>query len=513
MRLRIGTKMSVAVVLFALVGIIITATFAFNFYKEAILDEMENHAGQLSHVILAAMRDDMLHYKPEDLSTIINAVGMQRGVARVRVLTKDGLVSYSSELDETGTKLTKEDPTCQTCHAMPSSTRIAAMAKTRVFEDEDGRNYLSILQSIPNERTCWAAKCHRHAPETKMLGVLEVNLPLDQLQSLIREGRMRTALFALFAVFALSFMTIMIVRYLILRPVSKLVDATGRVAIGEWTDPISGGRQDELGDLIRSFNQMQERLHVSQRQLVLSGRLASVGKLAAGVAHEINNPLTGILTFAEDLYDTADSEDPRREDYQIIIRETIRCRQIVRELLDFARQSKPRMISLDINDVLARTVRLVNRLAQFQNCEIRMELQPRLPLIRGDDGQLQQVYLNLLVNAAESMPSGGKIMIRSTHQEGSPLVETEVSDTGVGMSDEQRQHIFEPFFTTKEARSHGLGLSVSWGIIEEHGGTIDVKSTPGEGTTFYISLPQARSAKRKVEMQDDKSQSGTNGEL
>jgi two-component system NtrC family sensor kinase len=489
LRVRIGIKIVIAVVALAVLVIGITSRFSFSFYREAILDQMLATGKQFSSTIKNSARYDMLANRYDNVKKIIAAVGRQEGVARVRLFAKTGDIFYSSVESEVGQRFNLKDYECGICHGHDKRMPAPMTLQTRIHKGPDGVSYLSILDPVQNEPSCWTAECHYHPKEMRILGVLDVAIPLTQMEQQIREGSLRTLLFALTAIIMVSVITLLIVRRLVLAPVAQLVDATTRVAQGEWTDPIPGGRQDEMGDLIRAFNRMQEKLQVSQRQLVMSGKLASVGKLAAGVAHEINNPLTAVLTFADDLLDDAAPDDPRREDYEIIKRETMRCRGIVRNLLDFARQDKPHVSAVDINEVLTRTLVLVERLAQFQNAVIRTDLQPSLPLVRGDAGQLQQVYLNLLVNAAEAMPQGGEIYIETSHGKGDPLITTIVRDTGAGMSDEQRSRIFEPFFSTKEGRTQGLGLSVTWGILEQHGGSIDVTSNPEEGTTFIVRLP------------------------
>ena len=241
--------------------------------------------------------------------------------------------------------------------------------------------------------------------------------------------------------------------------------------------------------MARAFNTMQQRVAAGQKQLVQSEKMASLGKLAAGVAHEINNPLTGILTYAEDLIEEAPEGDPRLDDYRVIQRETMRCREIVRQLLGFARHGETRRVPTSVNDVLRRTVELVAHLPSFRDVRVAEDFQDGLPLVPADPGQLQQVFLNFLVNAAEAMPRGGEARIVTRLRRDAPGIVASVSDTGVGIPEEMLDRIFEPFFSTKGGKSNGLGLSVSWGIIEQHGGKIEVQSQKGAGTTFKVYLP------------------------
>jgi two-component system NtrC family sensor kinase len=222
-------------------------------------------------------------------------------------------------------------------------------------------------------------------------------------------------------------------------------------------------------------------------QLFRSEKLASLGKLAAGVAHEINNPLTGILTNSSLLLEDLPADDPRREDVEVMVHETIRCREIVKRLLDFARQTKPQKRLADINALIDNIILLVRNQTSFRNILIEKKLDD-IPEVLVDPDQIQQVFVNIILNAAEAMTKGGVLTVTSaTSRTGESLV-IRIADTGPGISEEVRERIFDPFYTTKE-HGTGLGLSISYGIIEQHGGTISVESCPGKGSTFIIQLP------------------------
>lgn len=240
---------------------------------------------------------------------------------------------------------------------------------------------------------------------------------------------------------------------------------------------------------MRQFDKMERDLKSKQMELIQSERMASLGKLAAGVAHEINNPLTGILAFAEDLIDDCEKDDPKLEDYKVIHRETLRCRDIVKNLLDFARQDRPELRQVDVNQMIMQIFTLVRRLASFRNCEITHNLAEKLPTVTGDPRQLQQVFLNLMVNASEAMQNGGELYIASRLREQVAEIDITFSDTGDGIPPEVLPKIFEPFFSTKGGKTNGLGLAVSWGIIDQHSGRIEVETAKGQGTTFHVFLP------------------------
>ncbi|MCX7909749.1 MAG: PAS domain-containing protein [Ignavibacteria bacterium] len=222
-------------------------------------------------------------------------------------------------------------------------------------------------------------------------------------------------------------------------------------------------------------------------KLIQSEKLAALGKLAAGVAHEINNPLTGILSYAESLSEELDKENPLQEDIAIIIRETLRCRDIVRNLLDFAKQDNPRFEIVNPNTIIQQSLELVHRLPQFKDIEIRVVLDDKIPKINADAKQIQQVILNFLINAADAMKYKGKITVSSEYYRQFKKCIISVEDTGPGIPENLMDKIFEPFFSTKS--TSGLGLAVSWGIIERHHGTIEVDTAPSGGAIFKILLP------------------------
>jgi len=255
-------------------------------------------------------------------------------------------------------------------------------------------------------------------------------------------------------------------------------------------------RGQEVGSVgifsdLREILKVYQELEATHHQLVQAEKIASLGRMAAGVAHEINNPLAGILIYAELLARELEPDSIVRENVDIIIEQTMRCQQIVHRLLDFSRQSLGQKQPLDINEKIRRCVDLVRNQAFFHNIEISLHLAPELPQIDGDPGQLQHVFTNLLLNAADAMSGTGTITIFSSPTERHDGVVLRFVDTGVGIPPEIIDKIFEPFFTTKPpGKGTGLGLSIVYGIIQRHGGEIKAESAPGCGTTFTITLPQ-----------------------
>ncbi len=281
-----------------------------------------------------------------------------------------------------------------------------------------------------------------------------------------------------------------------MRPVVRIMAMSRRVISGDMTARIGIRPPGELGVLCQAIDAMAEAVARRETQLTQAVRqqvsraekLASIGRLAAGVAHEINNPLTGVLTFAHLLRQKPHMSEEDNEDLDLIIHETTRAAEIVRGLLDFARERPAKMEPLDINDVVRRTVRLIANQKKFEHIVIEEVLHRGLPEVCGDMNQWQQVLLNLALNACAAMPNGGRLTISTTAGDGRVILR--VADTGCGIPEGLMEKIFEPFFTTQPVgKGTGLGLSVTFGIVEQHDGTIEVDSKEGQGSTFTISLP------------------------
>ncbi|RLA78585.1 MAG: PAS domain-containing sensor histidine kinase, partial [Deltaproteobacteria bacterium] len=237
---------------------------------------------------------------------------------------------------------------------------------------------------------------------------------------------------------------------------------------------------------------MERKLQETQMQLLQSEKLRSLGEMAAGVAHEINNPLGGILIYASLLMEDLPLDDPKRADLERIVQEATRCKEIVKSLLEFARQSSPEKEPTDVNRAITEGLLFLENQATFHNIEIIKELDPSLPPVIGNAGQLKQVFMNIMINAADAMNGCGTLTIRTRPSEDGDEVIIEFTDTGEGIPDDVLPRIFDPFFTTKEVgKGTGLGLSMSYGIVREHGGRIEVETEVGKGSTFRVILPAA----------------------
>ncbi len=334
-------------------------------------------------------------------------------------------------------------------------------------------------------------------PNERIIGALYVGLlrePFARRRNLLTWGFVGIVCAATIA----SLVMMHFVSVLVLRPIRRITAMSRRIVEGDLSARVEIRPPGEMGRLCQAIDQMADAISEREaqlkatvnRQIGRSEQLASVGRLAAGVAHEINNPLTGVLTFAHMLRDKDNMDEQDRQDLDLIIHETTRAAEIVRGLLDFARERTPVKELLNINDVVRRTLKLLGNQKAFQQIVIVDDLEDRLPLIDGDGNQIQQVLLNLSLNACEAMSNGGTLLVSTRSGDGKVLVS--VTDTGCGIKREHLDRIFEPFFSTKPVgKGTGLGLSVSYGIVQQHGGTLEVESEEGRGSTFTIVLPAA----------------------
>lgn len=347
-----------------------------------------------------------------------------------------------------------------------------------------------------------------------VIGILYVGI-LEQPYRDLKKEVIRTFLTITFIGVILVILISYYIAGSITKPLQNIVSVTRKVANGDMSHEVKVNPRDEMGYLATSFNKMigrlknareelekwgrmleqkvEERtkeLQSAQDQILRSERLAALGRLAAGVAHEMNNPLTGILLFTQSLLKRTKDDPTIQEDLKVIEQEIIRCSRIVRSLLDFSRETKPKKVLTQINQVIESTLSLVENQADFHDICIMKELNPSIPTIPLDANQMQQVLMNIIINSADAMPGGGTLTIKSSLSSQDNFVEVKIADTGCGISKEVIDRIYDPFFTTKERKKGtGLGLAVSYGIIEKHQGFILVESEEGKGTTFTIRLP------------------------
>jgi len=560
---------------------------------------------------------DMLHADRQRILDGVHRIGRQESIDSIRVFNKPGEIIYSSDPAEIGKIVDMKTDVCFRCHLTGKPLELLEeQERMRIFRPDDSSSrMLGIINPIYNEESCWTSACHAHPESQKVLGMLDVTMPLTEVDRNIRRSQLAIVVLAVSAILILSLIVGFMVRWWISRPVQELLTAMKHVSGGDLAYRVKVKRDDELGMLARSFNNMTDNLAQARLQLFQSDKLASLGRLAAGVAHEINNPLTAVLTNSSYLLKRSQGQPEVVDDLEVIVSETIRCREIVKSLLDFARQTTPKKRKADINEIIRRAATVIENQLSIGQVKLVMDLDDTLPNVTVDANQIQQVFINLMVNASDAIgensgtikvtskeislrpagvlqikralcPKRHDLVDRKIQIDGKPAismrfrkkkltgliylnpmygsnehrlgdmpplaagvelmcpdcsisliaegetcpqcdspiytfevplkglvqgclhegcgwhrwelvdsawndeyVEVRVIDDGCGIPKTQIPTLFEPFTTTKGQKGTGLGLAVTWGIVDNHNGTITVESEVGVGTTFIIRIP------------------------
>ena len=406
---KIGFKLIVVVGVTTFVTMGIYAYITIRTQRADLFAEVERHAMQLSETVRNSTRYDMLLNQRESIHTIINDIGSDPAIDEVRVLNKEGKIIYSSRKENIGKMVDKQAESCYACHAADQPLqRLSMSQRTRVFRiHPDSARALGVISPIYTERSCWDADCHAHSKQQQVLGVLDVTFSLADADERIRASAFQVGIFAISAILAASFIIGFFVNKWISLPVGALLNATKQVGGGNLSYTVPDLGKDDIGMLAQSFNTMTMKLSEARLQLFQSDKMASLGRLAAGVAHEINNPLTGVLTYGSFLLKRTQNHPELQEDLKVVVRETLRCREIVKSLLDFARQSIPKKTASDMSEIIDRAVAVVEHQVSIKGVKIVKSLEPHLPKMTVDPNQMQQVFVNLIVNAADAIESGG----------------------------------------------------------------------------------------------------------
>jgi two-component system NtrC family sensor kinase len=514
-RLSLITKL---IIFTSLILVAFMALFAYVNLKELrhlFLEESATDIDKLSETIIKTTHYQMLINDLPRVFDMIREVGTQESIKQIRLISKSGRIIFSTNENEIGTLLDKNPDLLNMFNPNnnPSQNK-TNLSKSRLFFDNNGKPLMGLAKSIYNEESCYTSKCHFHPDNLRVLGVLDMTVSLDKMQKELGAYRIRIITMTLFLLILVWAGITLCMQRMVNIPVQKLLRHAREVGSGNLDAGVKIASQDEMGTLASVMNEMTlglkkshdqlgewgrtlevkvaERTHELERmqaQLIRSEKLASLGELVAGIAHEINNPLTGILVFSSLILNDSRLDPALKNDLGIIIQETERCAKIVKGLLDFARESVPQKTWTSLNDILDASLALVKNQTLFQNVTLIRDYSSDLPAIMADPHQIEQVIINMLLNAGHAMDTGGTLSIVTTCLPEKNCVIAQIADTGCGIPEENLSKIFDPFFTTKETSGTGLGLAVSYGIINSHGGTIEVESQVGLGTTFTIKLP------------------------
>jgi PAS domain S-box-containing protein len=594
--------------------------------RHQLMQEVIRSTNQVSEAIKRSLRYDMLKYQPERLHRSIDTIGAQEGIIKVRIFNCMGRIIYSSQKKEIGSMLDASAEQCYACHAREKPfSHLASSERTRIFETETGHRVVGMINPIYNEPDCYSAACHVHRKQQEILGVMDIDVSLSDVDAVIAGSKNKMIVFAVVAIVAISLIIGLFIQRFVNRPVKELLGGIERVGTGDLGTPIEVSANDEIGAVARSFNQMTERLRhseealkvsehkyrslfdndpnpifvfdrftlqiidaniratekygyskkelvhmkfpdlgdqedaeriraavvkactflpkvrhrkndgsvihvnihscprehlgeqviianvadISERikveaQLIQAGKMATLGEMSTGVAHELNQPLNAIKVGSEFLLTMTEQGKPvPDEELDQVAREISeqvdRAAGIITHLRDFGRKSEITKEAIDINRPIRGVFTLLGQQLKVHGIEVVLDLDEKLPPILADENRIEQVMVNLFNNARDAMEAKRRLGVRtdaSILTVRSSLEDDQVvvcvSDTGVGIPEALRERIFEPFFTTKEVgKGTGLGLSISYGIVRDYDGGIELETEEGIGTTFRVSFPQA----------------------
>jgi len=610
----------------AILVIGVYATVNINTQRNQLIHQVIQSTSLVSDTIKRSMRYDMLKYQPERLHRAIDTIGGQEGIEKVRIFNFLGEIIYSSDRNEMGAMLDKSSEQCYACHAREKPfERLTTSARSRIFTTTAGHRVLGMINPIYNESDCYSASCHVHPQEQKVLGVLDIDVSLADVDRVIVSSKQKMILFAVVAIVAISLTIGLFIQRFVNRPVKQLLRGTERVAAGNLSTHLEISSANEIGTLARSFDQMTQRLQSSEQelkaseekyrslfdndpnpifvfdrstfriidansratekygyskgellqmsfrdlgdpedaekirssvveacislpkvrhrkkdgsimhvdihscprvhlgedviianiadishsiqaeaQLIQASKMATLGEMSAGVAHELNQPLNAIRIGSDLLRKMVDRGMILEPDLTGRVSREIgsqveRAANIINHLREFGRKSEPdELEKVFINKPIKDVFTVLGQQLALKQIKVNLDLDESLPPVYGVSNRLEQVFINLVMNARDAIeemlekPSQkereGILTIR-TYQEKGRVVAV-VRDNGIGMSERVKEKIFEPFFTTKDVgRGTGLGLSISYGIVQDYEGTIEVESMPGSGTIFRITFP------------------------
>jgi two-component system NtrC family sensor kinase len=509
------------------------------YYTDRMTQQVMLSADRMSDVIRQSTRYGMLLNRREDVHQIISMIATEPGVDGIRIYNKRGEIMFSTDKREEGAAVDLQAEACTGCHGRETPiSSLSAGNRTRIYTSTYGHRVVGVINPIRNSPSCSDASCHAHPPERTILGVLDVRVSLQQMDATIAEAKMTMTLFAAGMILLAALISRWYFTTTVIKPVKILMNGAREVSGGNLDHRIRVKSKDELGKLADAFNTMTASLRDEQEQnrvwaatleekiaekteelteihkrILHVEKMASLGKLAATVAHELNNPLEAILTYAKVIgrrlrKDPLPSPDRTStiEDVDLIAGESRRCGTIVKNLLLFSKKQVSEFGLVKVDQIVARAGEIVRHHCQISSVKLEIGGTGDDATIMCDEGQIQQALVALFVNAVEAMPGGGTITVTTTAGPDEEELTLSVADTGVGIPPEDLPQLFEPFFTTKkDGRGVGLGLSVVYGIVERHGGRISVVSEPGKGTRFDLILPKVpRGRSDKAESENER---------
>ena len=464
-------------------GIFLYATFNVRYQQAQLIDTARESTELLLHTVESSVYNTMHMGNIQDVSTILSMVGQHNQLVGVRIFHPHGIILRSSNPSEVGRAVGAND------YKLYQSPKHYG-----IYDLPPHGEVLGMVKPIYNEPACHTC----HGTKARVIGVLNINYSLNSTKmQMLAASRIFIAssiAITVFLALAISFILLKFVK----KPLDSIIDNMSMVERGDLSVRINYCGKDEIGRLIASFNSMVDRLDVAKveleqlhfQQLERADRLASIGEMAAGNAHEIKNPLAGISAAVTIIKDDLTGDDPRMGILEEVLQQVQRLDKTVNDLLFFGKPSLPELACIDINQIISSTCNFASQHRSVANIEKKLNLSPGLPPVYADAKQMQQVFLNLILNAFQAMPGGGRLTISTgmTQRAGREHVRIDVADSGPGIPPQILEKIFTPFFTTK-AQGTGLGLPICCKLIKLHDGDIRVTSDDSQGTVFTIELP------------------------
>jgi two-component system NtrC family sensor kinase len=533
LRLLMKVTRTIAFRLFLLIAslqtvvLFVLAYATISIQESTLMQDLETNATRLSDIIARSTRHSMMQNRKEDVHEIIRSIGREPLIDDIRVYNKQGEVIFAKDAEDLGKRVDAKADECSFCHAGGNLKTPATQEHLRIISRPDQSRVLGLVRPIRNEKECARAECHAHPEAETMLGILDVKISLAAVDQFRKASTFRLVMLSLGSVLLVALTSGLFIWFVIQRPVRELMTGMEMVSNGKHGHRLRETSLDELGQLAKSFNTMAEEvarsrtditawtetleqrvkektedLERTHRQMAHVDKMASLGALSSSVAHELNNPLEGILTFAKLLIKriqksglTQDEKDDFTQELRLIADEAARCGNIVKNLLVFSRRAAVSFQRTNVRVIVERCSVLVNHHARMNSVDLRTSC-PETAEIECDPGQIQQLMIALLVNAIEAMyplaerKEPGVVELDVEVSAGAKKAVLRIRDNGMGMTEEIKSHIFEPFFTTKsEGKGVGLGLAIAYGIVERHRGSMEVASTLGKGTLFTVILP------------------------
>lgn len=518
---RLSFKLIASVVIILIIILSIHSFFLIDKLEKDLTLYYSQNAYNISDLIKRSTRYSMLHNRRDDIYQIIKNISLESDVNKIRIYNKQGEISYSTDSLELNKTINMDDEACNICHSQKTlPANLPWQQMTRIYSLKNNEKVLGLINPIKNEPDCYTAECHAHSSDKKLLGVLDVIISTQKMDEIIQANINNFVINSFITTIIIAIFCGLFISLLVNRPLKKISNGIEQISEGNLNYKISIDSKDELGVVANQFNDMATKLDkaykeiknwsetlnqkVEQKneelkriyeQIVQVEKLASLGKLSATVAHELNNPLEGILTYSKLVAKRlAKSQNGNNFENEIkylnlISDESARCGKIVKDLLLFSRQGEEEFKLNSMNEIIEKCIALIEHHLEINKIKLIKELPAEDILIECNNQKIQQALMAVMLNAIEAMSTNGTLTIR-TNKKDNNKIEIKIIDNGKGIPEKDLPFIFEPFYSTKDAtKGTGLGLAVAYGIINQHKGKIFVEETSEKGTTFTIILP------------------------